>query len=172
MNERSCVCRASRFSLHGPQRALRWGLSLRAQEWSLDTPATAGPALPDPPAGPSDCPEMPLPLIPGERQAGDGTSLPETPNPKMVRPLCPPGRVGVELGQFLPRTPPGLASEEARPGRWGDLRAAALATTSPADVGGLCRAGVAAEQQLQREGGDHIEIPCLPTSGQPGGLGR
>ncbi|KAB0396158.1 hypothetical protein E2I00_013071 [Balaenoptera physalus] len=33
--------------------------------------------------GPSDCPEMPLPLIPGERQAGDGTSLPETPNPKM-----------------------------------------------------------------------------------------
>ncbi|XP_074170049.1 delphilin isoform X3 [Rhinolophus sinicus] len=35
-------------------------------------------------AGPSDCPEMPLPLIPGERQAGDGTSLPETPNPKMM----------------------------------------------------------------------------------------
>ncbi|XP_076996386.1 delphilin, partial [Tamandua tetradactyla] len=33
---------------------------------------------------PSDCPEMPLPLIPGERQAGDGTSLPETPNPKMM----------------------------------------------------------------------------------------
>ncbi|XP_010844086.1 PREDICTED: delphilin [Bison bison bison] len=34
--------------------------------------------------GPSDCPEMPLPPIPGERQAGDGTSLPETPNPKMM----------------------------------------------------------------------------------------
>ncbi|XP_030157256.1 delphilin [Lynx canadensis] len=34
--------------------------------------------------GPGDCPEMPLPLIPGERQAGDGTSLPETPNPKMM----------------------------------------------------------------------------------------
>ncbi|XP_037362979.1 delphilin isoform X4 [Talpa occidentalis] len=34
--------------------------------------------------GPADCPEMPLPLIPGERQAGDGTSLPETPNPKMM----------------------------------------------------------------------------------------
>uniref|UniRef100_A0A8D0YH92 Delphilin n=1 Tax=Sus scrofa TaxID=9823 RepID=A0A8D0YH92_PIG len=34
--------------------------------------------------GPSDCPDMPLPLIPGERQAGDGTSLPETPNPKMM----------------------------------------------------------------------------------------
>ncbi|XP_074201723.1 delphilin isoform X2 [Camelus bactrianus] len=34
--------------------------------------------------GPSECPEMPLPLIPGERQAGDGTSLPETPNPKMM----------------------------------------------------------------------------------------
>lgn len=41
-------------------------------------------------AGPGDCPEMPLPLIPGERQAGDGTSLPETPNPKMVRPFCLP----------------------------------------------------------------------------------
>uniref|UniRef100_A0A8C9JNM1 Grid2 interacting protein n=1 Tax=Panthera tigris altaica TaxID=74533 RepID=A0A8C9JNM1_PANTA len=35
-------------------------------------------------SGPGDCPEMPLPLIPGERQAGDGTSLPETPNPKMM----------------------------------------------------------------------------------------
>ncbi|KAF6081321.1 Grid2 interacting protein [Phyllostomus discolor] len=34
--------------------------------------------------GPSDFPEMPLPLVPGERQAGDGTSLPETPNPKMM----------------------------------------------------------------------------------------
>ncbi|XP_069920469.1 delphilin isoform X2 [Oryctolagus cuniculus] len=34
--------------------------------------------------GPSECAEMPLPLIPGERQAGDGTSLPETPNPKMM----------------------------------------------------------------------------------------
>ncbi|XP_037670310.1 delphilin isoform X1 [Choloepus didactylus] len=34
--------------------------------------------------GPGDHPEMPLPLIPGERQAGDGTSLPETPNPKMM----------------------------------------------------------------------------------------
>ncbi|KAL4682905.1 hypothetical protein H8957_006410 [Semnopithecus entellus] len=34
--------------------------------------------------GPGECPEMPLPLIPGERQAGDGTSLPETPNPKMM----------------------------------------------------------------------------------------
>ncbi|XP_042542780.1 delphilin isoform X2 [Dipodomys spectabilis] len=34
--------------------------------------------------GPSECPELPLPLIPGERQAGDGTSLPETPNPKMM----------------------------------------------------------------------------------------
>ncbi|XP_055984471.1 delphilin [Sorex fumeus] len=34
--------------------------------------------------GPAECPDMPLPLIPGERQAGDGTSLPETPNPKMM----------------------------------------------------------------------------------------
>ncbi|NWR46621.1 GRD2I protein, partial [Regulus satrapa] len=33
----------------------------------------------------SDTVEVPVRLIPGERQAGDGTSLPETPNPKMVR---------------------------------------------------------------------------------------
>lgn len=39
---------------------------------------------PDSLAGPGECPDMPLPLVPGERQAGDGTSLPETPNPKMV----------------------------------------------------------------------------------------
>ncbi|XP_030916937.1 delphilin [Geospiza fortis] len=31
----------------------------------------------------SDTVEVPVRLIPGERQAGDGTSLPETPNPKM-----------------------------------------------------------------------------------------
>ncbi|NXE94048.1 GRD2I protein, partial [Menura novaehollandiae] len=35
------------------------------------------------PAG-SDTVEVPVRLIPGERQAGDGTSLPETPNPKMM----------------------------------------------------------------------------------------
>ncbi|NXC09007.1 GRD2I protein, partial [Orthonyx spaldingii] len=32
----------------------------------------------------SDTVEVPIRLIPGERQAGDGTSLPETPNPKMM----------------------------------------------------------------------------------------
>ncbi|NXJ04738.1 GRD2I protein, partial [Odontophorus gujanensis] len=32
----------------------------------------------------SDTVEVPVRLIPGERQAGDGTSLPETPNPKMM----------------------------------------------------------------------------------------
>uniref|UniRef100_A0A8B9BTZ7 Grid2 interacting protein n=1 Tax=Anser brachyrhynchus TaxID=132585 RepID=A0A8B9BTZ7_9AVES len=31
-----------------------------------------------------DTVEVPVRLIPGERQAGDGTSLPETPNPKMM----------------------------------------------------------------------------------------
>ncbi|NXF34329.1 GRD2I protein, partial [Nyctibius bracteatus] len=35
-------------------------------------------------AGQSDTVEVPVRLIPGERQAGDGTSLPETPNPKMM----------------------------------------------------------------------------------------
>ncbi|XP_014107897.1 PREDICTED: delphilin [Pseudopodoces humilis] len=34
--------------------------------------------------GPFDTVEVPVRLIPGERQAGDGTSLPETPNPKMM----------------------------------------------------------------------------------------
>uniref|UniRef100_A0A8C9MQJ2 Grid2 interacting protein n=1 Tax=Serinus canaria TaxID=9135 RepID=A0A8C9MQJ2_SERCA len=36
------------------------------------------------PCGPGDTVEVPVRLIPGERQAGDGTSLPETPNPKMM----------------------------------------------------------------------------------------
>ncbi|XP_059572249.1 delphilin isoform X3 [Alligator mississippiensis] len=35
-------------------------------------------------AGQSDMGEVPIRLAPGERQAGDGTSLPETPNPKMM----------------------------------------------------------------------------------------
>ncbi|XP_069726064.1 delphilin isoform X4 [Phaenicophaeus curvirostris] len=35
-------------------------------------------------SGQSDTVEVPVRLIPGERQAGDGTSLPETPNPKMM----------------------------------------------------------------------------------------
>uniref|UniRef100_A0A8C9MQ25 Grid2 interacting protein n=1 Tax=Serinus canaria TaxID=9135 RepID=A0A8C9MQ25_SERCA len=47
---------------------------------SLRTPLTG---LSLPPAG-SDTVEVPVRLIPGERQAGDGTSLPETPNPKMM----------------------------------------------------------------------------------------
>lgn len=39
--------------------------------------------------------EVPVRLIPGERQAGDGTSLPETPNPKMVR-APPAGSTALE----------------------------------------------------------------------------
>ncbi|XP_066054101.1 delphilin isoform X2 [Chamaea fasciata] len=54
---------------------------------SLRTPrpeeGAAVTALSLPPAG-SDTVEVPVRLIPGERQAGDGTSLPETPNPKMM----------------------------------------------------------------------------------------
>ncbi|XP_053131642.1 delphilin isoform X2 [Hemicordylus capensis] len=34
--------------------------------------------------GPSEAGEVPVRLAPGERQAGDGTSLPETPNPHMM----------------------------------------------------------------------------------------
>ncbi|XP_053221215.1 delphilin isoform X4 [Podarcis raffonei] len=34
--------------------------------------------------GPSEATEVPVRLAAGERQAGDGTSLPETPNPKMM----------------------------------------------------------------------------------------
>lgn len=42
----------------------------------------------------------------------------------------------------------------------------------PADVSRLCRAGVQTEQQLQREEGEHVQIPCLPASAQPGGHSR
>ncbi|XP_015284508.1 PREDICTED: delphilin [Gekko japonicus] len=35
-------------------------------------------------AGPCEAGEVPVRLVSGERQAGDGTSLPETPNPKMM----------------------------------------------------------------------------------------
>ncbi|NXD40738.1 GRD2I protein, partial [Copsychus sechellarum] len=45
---------------------------------SLRTPC------PEEGAAGSDTVEVPVRLIPGERQAGDGTSLPETPNPKMM----------------------------------------------------------------------------------------
>lgn len=110
---------------------------------------------------------MPLPLVPGERQAGDGTSLPETPNPKMVRPLCP-GGVSVGLGQT-----PASQTSQAWPLRpcdshAGTGREAGLLPPLPADVGRLCRAGVQTEQQLQREDGEYIQIPRLPASAQPG----
>lgn len=72
------------------------------------------------PAGPSDCPDMPLPLIPGERQAGDGTSLPETPNPKMVRlSLCLAFGVTGGLGVGIPTAgaDPRLPGHQAWPPR-------------------------------------------------------
>ncbi|OXB68826.1 hypothetical protein ASZ78_002241 [Callipepla squamata] len=52
-------------------------------------------------AGQSDTVEVPVRLIPGERQAGDGTSLPETPNPKMVRPPPVMSAVYAELENRL-----------------------------------------------------------------------
>lgn len=56
-----------------------------------------------PSAGQSDTVEVPVRLIPGERQAGDGTSLPETPNPKMVRLSPVGGRRGGLLAALCPR---------------------------------------------------------------------
>lgn len=63
---------------------------------------------------------MPLPPIPGERQAGDGTSLPETPNPKMVRhSFRPAPGVSGELGMGAGADPglpdhPGLPLRASR----------------------------------------------------------
>ena len=73
---------------------------------------------------------MPLPPIPGERQAGDGTSLPETPNPKMVRPSLRPapgvsGELGMggpwRWGRPWPPRPPRPASEAVCGGGEGRL---------------------------------------------------
>lgn len=114
---------------------------------------------------------MPLPLIPGERQAGDGTSLPETPNPKMVRPICPLvvsvggwGHPASQTAQAWPLRP----ARASGGGEGGWTQPDAPGT----DVSRLRGAGVPTEQQLQREDGDHVEIPRLPTSAQPGRHGR
>eukprot|EP00076_Gallus_gallus_P045457 XP_025010995.1 delphilin isoform X1 [Gallus gallus] len=55
------------------------GASLCRSSLRTNRPEEGGAA-----AGQSDTVEVPVRLIPGERQAGDGTSLPETPNPKMM----------------------------------------------------------------------------------------
>ncbi|XP_046756910.1 delphilin isoform X8 [Gallus gallus] len=55
------------------------GASLCRSSLRANRPEEGGAA-----AGQSDTVEVPVRLIPGERQAGDGTSLPETPNPKMM----------------------------------------------------------------------------------------
>uniref|UniRef100_A0A803WB46 Grid2 interacting protein n=1 Tax=Ficedula albicollis TaxID=59894 RepID=A0A803WB46_FICAL len=59
----------------------RYRSSVRGASLCRGSLRVSGSSLP--PAG-SDTVEVPVRLIPGERQAGDGTSLPETPNPKMM----------------------------------------------------------------------------------------
>ncbi|XP_057891466.1 delphilin [Melospiza georgiana] len=78
----------------------------------------------------SDTVEVPVRLIPGERQAGDGTSLPETPNPKMMSAVYAElenrliGGFGGKVGNAaLHRTsPPAPELPHAAAGTSGDLR--------------------------------------------------
>ncbi|KAI1233611.1 Delphilin, partial [Lamprotornis superbus] len=66
----------------------------------------------------SDTVEVPVRLIPGERQAGDGTSLPETPNPKMLENRLIGGLAGKMGNAALHRTsPPGPELPHAAGGR-------------------------------------------------------
>uniref|UniRef100_A0A8C3KA76 Grid2 interacting protein n=1 Tax=Calidris pygmaea TaxID=425635 RepID=A0A8C3KA76_9CHAR len=67
-----------------PEAEDRYRSSVRGASLCRKRRVLTGLSLPSP-AGQSDTVEVPVRLIPGERQAGDGTSLPETPNPKMVR---------------------------------------------------------------------------------------
>uniref|UniRef100_A0A8U7NHK8 Uncharacterized protein n=1 Tax=Corvus moneduloides TaxID=1196302 RepID=A0A8U7NHK8_CORMO len=93
---------------------------------SLRTPLTG---LSLPPAG-SDTVEVPVRLIPGERQAGDGTSLPETPNPKMMSAVYAElenrliGSFAGKMGNAaLHRTsPPASELPHAAGTSWGDPR--------------------------------------------------
>lgn len=89
---------------------------------------------PDSLAGPGECPDMPLPLVPGERQAGDGTSLPETPNPKMVSLFS---LVGVGVGPLWGQGAPVVAASGWRrlgprlPPMVGDTGAARIPVSHP-----------------------------------------
>uniref|UniRef100_A0A803VR02 Grid2 interacting protein n=1 Tax=Ficedula albicollis TaxID=59894 RepID=A0A803VR02_FICAL len=70
-----------RESLSEAEAEDRYRSSVRGASLCRGSLRVSGSSLP--PAG-SDTVEVPVRLIPGERQAGDGTSLPETPNPKMM----------------------------------------------------------------------------------------
>uniref|UniRef100_A0A8C5IMG4 Grid2 interacting protein n=1 Tax=Junco hyemalis TaxID=40217 RepID=A0A8C5IMG4_JUNHY len=110
-----------------PQAEDRYRSSIRGASLcrgSLRTPR------PEEGAAGSDTVEVPVRLIPGERQAGDGTSLPETPNPKMMSAVYAElenrliGGFGGKVGNAaLHRTsPPAPELPHAAAGTSGDLR--------------------------------------------------
>nr|XP_025959779.1 delphilin isoform X6 [Dromaius novaehollandiae] len=72
------------FSNAEPEAEERHRSSVRAASLCRGSLRTPRPEEGGAAAGQSDTVEVPVRLIPGERQAGDGTSLPETPNPKMM----------------------------------------------------------------------------------------
>ncbi|KAF1415690.1 Delphilin, partial [Spheniscus magellanicus] len=69
---------------HRPEAEDRYRSSVRGASLCRGSLRTPRPEEGGAAAGQSDTVEVPVRLIPGERQAGDGTSLPETPNPKMM----------------------------------------------------------------------------------------
>ncbi|XP_048817640.1 delphilin isoform X4 [Lagopus muta] len=72
------------FSSAEPEAEERYRSSVRGASLCRSSLRTNRPEEGGAAAGQSDTVEVPVRLIPGERQAGDGTSLPETPNPKMM----------------------------------------------------------------------------------------
>ncbi|NXL42567.1 GRD2I protein, partial [Podilymbus podiceps] len=69
---------------HRPDAEDRYRSSIRGASLCRGSLRTPRPEEGGAAAGQSDTVEVPVRLIPGERQAGDGTSLPETPNPKIM----------------------------------------------------------------------------------------
>ncbi|KAG6925517.1 Grid2 interacting protein [Chelydra serpentina] len=67
-----------------PEAEERHRTSVRRTSVCRGSIRTRGPEEGGTGAGHSDTGEVSIRLTPGERQAGDGTSLPETPNPKMM----------------------------------------------------------------------------------------
>lgn len=165
------VCRAGGFFLHGPRLRLGCSLSLRARKWSPNPPV-ADSALPPIPGRsqrlPRDAPSSDPRRAPGRRRHVP----PRDPQSQDGETYLPPGGVSGGLGPTLPPRlrRPGLCGP---PGPAGGGEGGWTQPDAPGtDVGRLRGAGVPTEQQLQREDGDHVEIPRLPTSAQPGRHGR